>query len=149
LPIQPGKGYSITYERPALVPKRPVVLRERSVCVTAWDSGYRLGSTMEFSGYDTRLNRRRLAALERGAAEYLHEPVGPARREEWFGWRPLTWDDLPIIGRVPGHRHVWAATGHGMMGMGMSTATAQLLADLVCGRTPLIDPAPYRAGRFL
>jgi D-amino-acid dehydrogenase len=149
LPIQPGKGYSITYDRPALAPRRPVVLRERSVCVTAWDSGYRLGSTMEFSGYDSRLNRRRLGALERGAAEYLHEPVGPAKREEWFGWRPLTYDDLPIIGRVPGHRHIWAATGHGMMGMGMSTATAELLADLICERDPLIDPAPYRAGRFL
>lgn len=149
LPIQPGKGYSITYERPALVPRRPVVLRERSVCVTAWDSGYRLGSTMEFAGYDTSLNRRRLDALERGASEYLHDPVGPSRREEWFGWRPLTFDDLPIIGRVPGHRHVWACTGHGMMGMGMSPASAQLLAALVCGREPSLDPAPYRAGRFL
>ncbi len=148
-PIQPGKGYSITYDRPRLVPKRPVVLRERSVCVTAWDSGYRLGSTMEFSGYDTQLNRRRLDALERGAAEYLHEPVGPAKREEWFGWRPLTFDDLPIIGRVPGHRHVWACTGHGMMGMGMSPASALLLADLMCEREPLLDPAPYRPERFL
>src|SRR3546814_3878357 len=62
LPIQPGKGYSITYDRPALAPKRPLVLYERSVCVTAWDSGYRLGSTMEFSGYDSTLNRRRLDA---------------------------------------------------------------------------------------
>ena len=149
LPIQPGKGYSITYDRPALVPRRPVVLRERSVCVTAWDSGFRLGSTMEFAGFDSRLNRRRLGALERGAAEYLHEPVGPAKREEWFGWRPLTYDDLPIIGRVPGHRHVWAAAGHGMMGMGMSTGTAELLADMICEREPAMDPAPYRAGRFL
>ncbi|MEP6635056.1 MAG: FAD-dependent oxidoreductase, partial [Luteimonas sp.] len=95
LPIQPGKGYSITYDRPTRAPQRPIVLFERSVCVTTWDSGYRLGSTMEFSGYDTSLNRRRLAALERGAAEYLHEPIGPVKREEWFGWRPMTWDDLP------------------------------------------------------
>ncbi|MBA3487848.1 MAG: FAD-dependent oxidoreductase, partial [Lysobacter sp.] len=48
--IQPGKGYSITYSAPQLVPQRPLVLREKSVCVTAWDSGFRLGSTMEFSG---------------------------------------------------------------------------------------------------
>lgn len=147
--IQPGKGYSITYDPPAQVPQRPLVLFERSVCVTAWDSGFRLGSTMEFSGYDRSLNQRRLHALERGAAEYLHAPVGPIRREEWFGWRPLTFDDLPIIGRVPGHRHVWAATGHGMMGVGMSTGTAQLLADLITEREPSFDPAPYRAGRFL
>ena len=71
LPIQPGKGYSITYSRPALAPVIPMVLKERNVCVTAWGSGYRLGSTMEFSGYDTTLNRTRLDALARGAAEYL------------------------------------------------------------------------------
>jgi D-amino-acid dehydrogenase len=148
LPIQPGKGYSITYDRPALAPRHPVVLYERSVCVTTWDSGFRLGSTMEFSGYDARLNRRRLDALERGAREYLHEPVGPVKREEWYGWRPLTWDDLPILGRAPGHAHVWLATGHGMLGVSMSTGTAELVADLVCGRAPRIDPAPYGIGRF-
>jgi D-amino-acid dehydrogenase len=148
IPIQPGKGYSITYDRPATVPRRPLVLFERSVCVTAWDSGFRLGSTMEFSGYDTRLNRRRLDALERGAAEYLREPVGPVRREEWFGWRPMTWDDLPLIGPVPGRRGAWIATGHGMLGVSMSMATAALLGDLMLGREPIVDPHPYRPQRF-
>jgi D-amino-acid dehydrogenase len=146
--MQPGKGYSITYERPVLTPQRPLVLHERSVCVTTWGSGFRLGSTMEFSGYDATLNRRRLDALERGAREYLRESVGPSKREEWFGWRPMTFDDLPIIGRVPGQSHLWLATGHGMLGVSMSVATAQLVADLVTGRTPAIDPAPYRAERF-
>jgi D-amino-acid dehydrogenase len=51
VPIQPGKGYSITYTRPGICPSLPLVLKERSVCVTAWSSGYRLGSTMEFAGY--------------------------------------------------------------------------------------------------
>ena len=147
--IQPGKGYSITYDPVSAPPRLPLVLFERKVCVTAWDSGFRLGSTMEFSGYDATLNRRRLDALERGAAEYLHAPVGPVKREEWYGWRPLTCDDLPIIGRVPGHRHVWAATGHGMMGVGMSTGTAQLLADMIAERVPAFDPVPYSAARFL
>ena len=146
--MQPGKGYSITYDRPSLAPRRPLALRERSVCVTAWDSGFRLGSTMEFSGYDSTLNRRRLDALERAAREYLHEPVGPVKREEWFGWRPMTFDDLPILGRVPGYERLWLATGHGMLGVSMSTASGQLIADLVCGRAPQIDPAPYRAERF-
>ena len=148
LPVQPGKGYSITYARPALVPRRPVVLHERSVCVTVWDSGYRLGSTMELSGYSTGLDRRRLDALERGAAEYLHQPVGPVKLEEWYGWRPLSVDDVPIIGRVPGRRHAWVATGHGMLGVSMSPATGQLVADLVCGRAPRLDPAPYSPERF-
>lgn len=146
--MQPGKGYSITYSRPALVPRRPLVLRERSVCVTAWGSGFRLGSTMEFSGFDDTLNARRLAALERGAAEYLHQPVGPQVHERWFGWRPMSIDDVPFIGAVPGREGVWLATGHGMMGVGMSAATGQLVADLVSGRAPAIDPAPYRVDRL-
>ncbi len=146
--MQPGKGYSITYDAPTLMPRRPVVLHERSVCVTAWGSGFRLGSTMEFSGYDEVLNRRRLDALERGSREYLRQPVGPAKREEWFGWRPMTYDDLPIIGRVPGRERLWLATGHGMLGVSMSTGTAQLTADLICGRESALDPKPYRVERF-
>lgn len=146
--IQPGKGYSITYSRPALVPRRPLTLRERSVCVTTWDSGFRLGSTMEFSGYDTSLNERRLGALERGAREYLHEPVGPEVMERWFGWRPMSRDDVPLIGRAPGHRHLWLATGHGMMGVGMSAGTGQLVADLIGGREPAVDPQPFDPARF-
>jgi D-amino-acid dehydrogenase len=146
--IQPGKGYSITYSPPALVPRRPLILKERSVCVTAWDSGFRLGSTMEFSGFDESLNERRLAALERGAREYLHDPVGAEVRERWYGWRPMSRDDVPIIGAVPGRRGLWLATGHGMMGVGMSTGTGQLLADLVAGRPPQVDPAPFEVARF-
>jgi len=149
LPIQPGKGYSITYSRPSIVPKRPMVLKDRQVCVTAWDSGFRLGSTMEFSGYDEALNAMRLGALERGASEYLHEPVGATVHERWFGWRPMTWDDLPILGRAPGLAHTWLATGHGMLGVSMSAASGQLMADLISGNAPSIDPAPYRMERFL
>src|SRR5690606_27786283 len=146
--MQPGKGYSITYDRPALAPQRPLTLQERSVCVSIWDSGYRLGSTMEFSGFDTSLNRRRLDALERAAREYRHEPVGPVKREEWYGWRPMMVDDVPVIGAVPGRRGQWLATGHGMLGVSMSVATARLVADLVTGEPTAIDPAPYRLERF-
>jgi D-amino-acid dehydrogenase len=146
--MQPGKGYSMTYDRPALAPRRPLTLQERSVCVSSWGSGYRLGSTMEFSGYDTSLNRRRLDALERAAREYLHDGVGPVRREEWFGWRPMTVDDVPLLGAVPGRPRQWLATGHGMLGVSMSIATAELVADLVCGHAPAIDPAPYRPERL-
>jgi len=124
------------------------VLHERSVCVTVWDSGFRLGSTMEFSGYDRALNRVRLDALERAAREYLHEPVGPVREEEWYGWRPVSVDDVPILGLAPGHRHLWLATGHGMLGVSMSVATGQLMSDLICGRAPRFDPAPYTPARF-
>lgn len=149
LPIQPGKGYSITYSRPTIAPKTPLVLKQRSVCVTAWESGFRLGSTMEFAGYDTSLNRTRLDALERAAREYLHDPFGSEKREEWYGWRPMTYDDLPILGRVPRFKNLWLATGHGMLGVSMSAVTGHLLADLICGRKPVVNPKPSSPDRFV
>ena len=148
LPIQPGKGYSQTYSRPALVPRVPMVLREHSVCVTAWESGFRLGSTMEFSGYDDSLNRTRLDALERAARRYLHHPTGDQRREEWCGWRPMTVDDLPILGLAPRHDNLWLATGHGMMGMTLSAVSGRLMADLISGAEPVVDPKPSSPQRF-
>lgn len=148
LPIQAGKGYSITYSRPANPPRLPLILEERSVCVSAWDSGYRLGSTMEFAGFDTTLNRRRLAALERAAKEYLREPFGPVEEERWYGWRPMTPDDLPIIGRARGIDNLVIATGHGMVGVSLSAITARLVSEIVCGKVPSIDLAPFSPQRF-
>jgi len=57
-------------------------------------------------------------------------------------------DDIPIIGHAPGSQHLWLSTGHGMMGVGMSAGSGQLLADLITGRAPAIDPTPYRMERF-
>jgi D-amino-acid dehydrogenase len=148
LPIQPGKGYSMTFPRPALAPRRALVLKEPSVCVTTWADGFRLGSTMEFSGYDARLNPVRLAALRRGAAEFLHEPGAGEPEETWYGWRPMTWDDLPIIGRAPRLRNVTIASGHGMLGVSMAAITGLLVRDLVLDRPPVIDLAPLSPARF-
>lgn len=148
LPIQPGKGYSITYARPQRAPSIPLLLKERGVCVTAWGSGYRLGSTLEFSGYDDALNQGRLDALKRGAAEYLEEPEGPAVQEQWHGWRPMTYDDLPIVGRAPQFANLTLATGHGMLGVTLSATTAQLVMELLTGRAPSLDLAPYSPVRF-
>ncbi|MBO9663450.1 FAD-dependent oxidoreductase [Dokdonella sp.] len=148
LPIQPGKGYSITYSRPQRCPRIPLTLKERSVCVTAWGSGYRLGSTMEFAGYDTSLNRTRLDALRRGAAEYLYEPEGPSVVEEWYGWRPMTPDDLPILGRAGTCENLLLATGHGMLGVSLSAVTGVIVSEIVTGATPSFDLAPFAPARF-
>ena len=83
LPIQPGKGYSITMNRPEICPDLPCMFHERNVVVTPWKSGYRLGGTMEFSGFSNTLNRTRLNKLVQGAAEYLRTPVGHPIIEEW------------------------------------------------------------------
>ncbi len=148
IPIQPGKGYSITYTRPTLCPRIPLTLKEPSVCVTTWKSGFRLGSTMEFAGYDTSLNRTRLDALKRGAAQFLHDPQGPAVVEEWYGWRPMTPDDLPVLGRAPGIDNLILATGHGMLGVTLSAVTGLLVSEVATARMSSFDLAPFSAARF-
>jgi D-amino-acid dehydrogenase len=125
-----------------------MVLREPKVCVTTWESGFRLGSTMEFSGYAQGLNRTRMDALRRGAAEGLHEPEGPQLQEEWWGWRPMSVDEVPIIGPSTRWSNLHLATGHGMLGVSMSLATGELVAAQMLGATPAIDPAPYAPSRF-
>jgi D-amino-acid dehydrogenase len=148
LPMQPGKGYSLTYTRPAQAPRHALVLREAKVCVTTWNSGFRLGSTMEFSGYAEGLNRTRINALRRGAAEGLREPEGPQLQEEWWGWRPMSVDEIPIIGPSTRWSNLHFATGHGMLGVSMSAATGELVAAQMLGTTPAIDPMPYAPSRF-
>ncbi len=148
LPVQPGKGYSITMGRPARCPEIPCYLHERRVVATPWKSGYRLGGTMEFSGFGIHLNRRRLDALKSAAAEYLEEPLGRPVVEEWAGLRPMTYDDLPVIGRAPGVANLMLATGHGMLGVTCAPATGKLVAELICGEPPHIDPSPFGLHRF-
>ncbi len=148
VPIQPGKGYSMTMPRPSICPTVPMIFDEHRVAVTPMDSGYRLGSTMEFSGYDATLNPRRLALLKNGASIYLREPFCDPVIEEWFGWRPMTLDSVPIIGRSPALDNTWIAAGHNMLGVSMSPATGKLVAELLSGQTAHVDPQPYAAGRF-
>jgi D-amino-acid dehydrogenase len=148
IPIQPGKGYSITMSRPARCPTIPLIFHEHRVAVTPMQSGYRLGSTMEFAGYDATLNPARLEILREGARPYLHEPLGPSVEEEWFGWRPMTYDSKPIIDRSPVMANVLIAAGHNMLGMSMAPATGKLVAELLAGCSPHVDPAPYRVSRF-
>jgi len=141
-------GYSLTYSRPARVPRHAMVLREAAVCVTTWGSGFRLGSTMEFSGYDEGLNRIRLDALRRAAADSLHEPVGPELQEEWWGWRPMSMDEIPIIGPSTRWSNLSLATAHGMLGISMSAATGELIAAQLTGAATAIDATPYAPARF-
>lgn len=146
IPVVPGKGYSITMKSPAIAPKVPVNMMERKVVATPWNGSYRLGSTMEFAGYDETLNKSRLDALKRAAEEYLVEPYTDDVEEEWFGWRPMTYDGVPIIDRSPRHKNLFLAVGHNMLGLSMATGTGKLVSELITGQKPHIDPSlyPYR-----
>jgi D-amino-acid dehydrogenase len=148
IPIQPGKGYSLTMARPKVCPAIPLMLPEYRVAVTPMQTGYRLGSIMEFAGYDASLKPERLQLLRRGAEPFLHEPYCEPVQEQWFGWRPMTYDSLPIIDRLPNLNNVVLAAGHNMLGLSMAPATGKLVAELIAGETPHIDPQPYSLRRF-
>jgi D-amino-acid dehydrogenase len=148
LPMQPGKGYSLTFTRPRRVPRHALVLREASVCVTSWETGFRLGSTMEFSGYAEGLNRVRLEALRTGAAAGLREPEGADLLEAWWGWRPMSVDEIPIIGPSTRWSNLMYATAHGMLGVSMSAATGELIAALLGGPPSPIDATACAPARF-
>lgn len=149
LPIEPGKGYSITWSEPVGgLGDVPLYFHERKVVATPWAHGFRLGSTMELAGYDDALSPRRLRGLVEGANAYLAAPLqlGPGRA--WQGWRPMSVDELPLVGPSATHQGLWYATGHGMMGVSQSLATGRLLAELLGDAAPHVDPAPYRPARF-
>lgn len=148
LPLEPGTGYSLTMSEPAKSPAHPMLFPEHRVGVTPFQDGFRLGSMLELRGFDASVPRQRIAQLVASAGHYLVEPEGAEVRETWSGWRPITWDSLPIIGRMPGLRNVVLATGHHMLGMTMAPATGRLVAEIVGERTPHIDPAPFSPARF-
>ncbi len=148
IPIQPGKGYSLTTTSPEPAPQVPLIFPEWKVAVTPLRSAYRLGSTMEFAGYDSSLPPKRLKLLRRAAEQFLQAPYGEQELDRWYGWRPMTYDGLPVIDRSPRFENVWVAAGHNMLGMSMAPATGKLLAELIDGRPPHVDPTPYALTRF-
>ena len=148
LPIQPGKGYSLTMPRPAVCPQIPCYFYEESVVATPWKSGFRLGGTMEFSGFNSDIHARRIQNLTAAAKEYLQEPIGEPVMEEWVGMRPMVYDDLPIIDRAPHHHNLVIATGHGMTGISMATSTGKLVAEMITGRELHMDARAFGIRRF-
>ena len=148
LPIQPGKGYSVTLEGTDRPPLHPCFFEEAHSVVTPRPNGMRLGGTMEFSGYDDRLDRIRIEALFRAAGRYLNIRHFGRRIEEWCGWRPMTVDGVPVIDRLPAVENVVVAAGHNMLGLSLAPVTGKMVAAMLLGETPPVDPAPYRLARF-
>lgn len=104
-----------------------------------------IGSSREFVGWDACINRRLLARMLHRAAEYLPALERLDALRVWTGFRPATPDQQPLIGEwEPG---LWVAAGHEGLGITTSLGTGQLLADLIAGRTPALDAAPYAPHR--
>ncbi|MEM9410830.1 MAG: FAD-dependent oxidoreductase [Planctomycetota bacterium] len=148
IPIQPGKGYSLTMPTPEFMPQIPIIFEDSHVAITPMKTKYRIGSTMEFVGYDTTIRPKRLRLLREAAVHFLKDPMCDPIEEKWFGWRPMTYDGMPIIDRSPAIGNVWIAAGHNMTGLSMATATGKLVSELLLGEDPHIDAKPFSVSRF-
>lgn len=110
-------------------------------------AGIRLTTGAEFATVDAPATPVQLDRAEPVARRLLPlaERVEP---QPWMGIRPCTPDMLPIIGPLPGQRGAWCAFGHAHQGFTLGPTTGRLLAEMMDGETPFVDPAPYRADRF-
>ncbi|HHP7241308.1 MAG TPA: NAD(P)/FAD-dependent oxidoreductase [Cyclobacteriaceae bacterium] len=133
LPIIPGKGYNLTTQSSIVhQPMRPIHMVERKVVATPWKNGFRLGSTMELSGYDISLNKIRLDALKRASQEYLNIDVyNNVEWEPWAGWRPMKSNGVPVVEKNKKYTNLVIAAGHSMLGLSMAPATGYMVSKII------------------
>lgn len=148
IPVLGGKGYAIITDPLEVNPQRPMMLVEKKVAVTPRNGTLRLAGTLELVNQDETFTTRRVEAIVRGAREFMSVPESIRYHEIWRGLRPCTPDGVPVIGRTTRYPNLLLATGHQMLGLQSATGTGKLVADLALGKTPDVDPTPYRADRF-
>jgi D-amino-acid dehydrogenase len=149
LPIVPAKGYSITVPTDGRkgAPFVSVTDDEYKMVYSRLGDRLRVAGTAEMSGHDTSLNQRRWTLIRDRAKGLFPDAGDYAKAEPWTGLRPVTPDSVPLIGetRIKG---LWLDTGHGTLGWTMSCGSGRLLADLISGKKPEIDPEGYGLDRF-
>lgn len=140
------RGYHLML--PAADPglRRPVVNGEEHFVLCPMETGLRLTSQIEFAGLDAPPDYRRIRGLLPRAKRML-PGLRAEERSAWLGFRPSLPDSLPVIGHSPRHGDVVFAFGHGHLGLTQGPATGRIVADLLAGRGPGLDLAPYRPGR--
>ena len=151
LPIKPVKGYSVTFKMTGTNRRPRVAVIDEAMHAAIVPIGDRLRAvgTAEFTGFDKTLRPERVENLRlffRRIYPSLSRELEEGEGAPWTGLRPMSADGSPFIGetRVEG---LWINAGHGHLGWTMAAGSAALLADLIAGERPEIDPAPYRIDR--
>lgn len=147
LPLETQRGYQVTLANPGVEPRVPVSDSAAKIYATPMEGGLRVAGTVEFAGLAAAPDFRRARRLL-GQVKELFPQVRVGEFTEWMGHRPCMPDSLPVIGRAPRHPRVLLAFGHGHNGMTSGPVTGRLVADMIAGREPFIDPAPYAPERF-
>lgn len=148
--LAPARGYSVTYAGEAApAPRYALYLADALLGVSAYDNGVRIAGVFELGHHRLEISERRLRAMLSSADPFFADwrPSRVAPEARWAGLRPLTSDGLPLIGPTPRDRHVFVATGHGMLGVTLAPATAALLAPLVLEGREHPALAPFSPAR--
>ena len=148
LPIQPGKGYSVTLQKPSVSPTLPMLLPEKKIGVSPFADGFRIGSMMEFVGFDDSIPDYRVQQLKDSVRPFFNFDLNETEQERWYGYRPMTYDTLPIIGPAPGIENGFVATGHSMLGVSMAPATGRLIAEMITQQPTHLDTQAFSPARF-
>jgi D-amino-acid dehydrogenase len=147
IPLETERGYNTTLPVDAFDLKRPLSFDGHGFVVTPLACGVRVGGAVEFAGLDAPPNFARAAAML-GLAKRFMPGLRTEGGREWMGFRPSLPDSLPAIGRAAADERVVYAFGHGHLGLTQAAATARLVADIIAGRPPPLDLAPFRPQRF-
>ena len=147
-PLFGKRGYHLHYRMQGnAVLNRPILDTESGFLLAPMRAGIRLTTGAEFARSDAAPT---LVQLER--AEPIARRLLPlAERVEstpWMGVRPCLPDMLPAIGPMPGQANAWCAFGHAHQGLTLGPTTGRLLAEMMSGQAPFVDPAPYSPSRF-
>lgn len=150
LPMQPGKGYSLTIEQPRFKFTKSLILAERRVAVTPMGDKLRFGGTMEISGHTDSVRPERVEQIIAAAQSYFPDFRADdfAGIKPWFGYRPVSPDGMPYIGRFAREANLMAACGHAMLGVTLAPITGLLVAETLAGRKPSVDMTLLNPDRF-
>ena len=143
----PIRGQIMLLRQPAATLGR-VLNRGLDYLVPRPDGRLLVGSTLEDAGFDATTTPAAIDRLHDVARELLGAAAaGLPVEATWAGLRPGSADGLPTIGRIPGLDDAFVAAGHFRAGWHQAPGTAVLIADLVMGRRPPLDPAPFAPDR--
>jgi D-amino-acid dehydrogenase len=150
IPIQAGKGYSLTLAQPRELPQLCSIFTEARVAVTPMGSALRFGGTMEIAGLNEDINLMRVQGIIRSAPDYFprFSPADFTGVQPWRGLRPCSPDGLPYLGRTAKYANLVVAAGHAMMGMSLSAVTGKLVGEIISGEKPSFDLALLSPDRF-
>ncbi|MBL6941959.1 MAG: FAD-dependent oxidoreductase [Rhodospirillales bacterium] len=147
VPLVGERGYHVTLPDPGISVPQSVMSAENKFAMTSLEIGLRAAGTTEFTGLEAPPNYKRAGVL----LKHLKRLFPSANTEgysEWMGMRPSLPDSLPVISASPHFGNAFFAFGHSHAGLMGSVITGQTISDLVGGRTPALDPKPFRVDRF-